>query len=70
MLRFIDYACLAVIALSAAGIVALKATHAQRPAALEQQAIVQELPDAVLNAPPQRLAGPDGAPLIDHSAGW
>lgn len=69
-MRLIDYACLGLIALSAAGIVALRASHAERPATIEQPAIVQELPDVLLNAPPQRLAGPDGSPLLDHATGW
>lgn len=30
----------------------------------------QELPDTLVNAPPERLIGPDGHPLIDHGAGW
>lgn len=32
--------------------------------------LVQELPDAVVNAPPIRTIGPDGQPLLDHGAGW
>ncbi len=31
---------------------------------------VQELPESVVNAPPMRLSGEDGEPLLDHSAGW
>lgn len=32
--------------------------------------LAQELPDAVVNAPPIRTIGPDGQPLLDHGAGW
>jgi hypothetical protein len=30
----------------------------------------ESLPDAVVNAPPQRTDGPDGHPLLDHGSGW
>lgn len=30
----------------------------------------QELPDAVVNEPPTRTIGPDGAPLLAHGDGW
>jgi hypothetical protein len=31
---------------------------------------IQELPDAVVNAPPVRTIGPDGEPLLAHGDGW
>lgn len=31
---------------------------------------VQELPSHLVNRPAERLTGPDGAPLLDHAAGW
>jgi hypothetical protein len=30
----------------------------------------QELPDAVVNAAPVRVIGPDGEPLLAHGDGW
>lgn len=39
-------------------------------AAPKARPLIQELPDAVVNAPAERTLGPDGQPLIAHGAGW
>jgi hypothetical protein len=31
---------------------------------------IQELPDAVVNAPAERRAGPDGELILSHAQGW
>lgn len=30
----------------------------------------QSMPHDVVNAPAERVLGPDGHPLVDHGAGW
>lgn len=32
--------------------------------------LAQEVPDAVVNAPAERIEGPDGHPLVAHGQGW
>jgi hypothetical protein len=32
--------------------------------------LIQEVPDAVVNAPAERIDGPDGHPLVAHGQGW
>jgi hypothetical protein len=44
--------------------------HAAPQAMPPLETFHQELPDAVVNAPPDRTPGPDGHPLINHGAGW
>jgi hypothetical protein len=72
-MRFVDYFALFVIGALLAGVVASR-RHAsgenRHVQTLAAPSFVQELPDAVVNAPAQRLPGPDGYPLLDHSEGW
>lgn len=69
-MRLIDYAALFLIGAMLAAIAVLPRPHAPELQHQSPPPSVQELPDALVNAPADRLAGPDGHPLIDHSAGW
>jgi hypothetical protein len=74
-MRFADASCFVVLVALAAGLVvaanqsAPPVEHSAGPRTFHAP-LVQELPDSLVNGPAERTAGPDGFPLVDHSAGW
>jgi hypothetical protein len=78
-MRFADVSCFVVLVALAAGLVvaanqsAPPVEHSPAPQTFHgplAHPLVQELPDSLVNGPAERSAGPDGFPLVDHSAGW